>query len=51
RKAWILKLRIGKTVSKFMKVCSLHFAEEDNFYRSKDSKREDTEKNAVLSNS
>ncbi|KAJ8934960.1 hypothetical protein NQ318_007199 [Aromia moschata] len=32
-KAWILKLSIGKTVSKFMKVCSLHFAEEDYFYR------------------
>ncbi|KAJ8956939.1 hypothetical protein NQ318_014358 [Aromia moschata] len=29
RKAWILKLRIGKPVSKFMRVCSLHFAEED----------------------
>ncbi|KAJ8936367.1 hypothetical protein NQ318_008731 [Aromia moschata] len=29
RKAWILKLRIGKPVRKFMKVCSLHFAEED----------------------
>ncbi|KAJ8933240.1 hypothetical protein NQ318_011679 [Aromia moschata] len=33
RKAWILKLRIGKPVSKFMRVCSLHFAEEDYFYR------------------
>ncbi|KAJ8943431.1 hypothetical protein NQ318_020682, partial [Aromia moschata] len=31
--AWILKLRIGKPVSKFMRVCSLHFAEEDYFYR------------------
>ncbi|KAJ8938596.1 hypothetical protein NQ318_020858 [Aromia moschata] len=35
RKAWILKLRIGKPVSKFMKVCSLHFAEKDYFYRQK----------------
>ncbi|KAJ8954664.1 hypothetical protein NQ318_011354 [Aromia moschata] len=33
RKAWILKLRIGKPVNKFMKVCSLHFAEEDYFYQ------------------
>ncbi|KAJ8948424.1 hypothetical protein NQ318_007947, partial [Aromia moschata] len=33
RNAWILKLRIGKPVSKFMKVCSLHFTEEDYFYR------------------
>ncbi|KAJ8938838.1 hypothetical protein NQ318_019013, partial [Aromia moschata] len=33
RKAWILKLRIGKPVSKCMRVCSLHFAEEDSFYR------------------
>ncbi|KAJ8963310.1 hypothetical protein NQ318_018779 [Aromia moschata] len=39
RKAWILKLRIGKPVSKFMKVCSVHFAEEDYFHRSKDSKK------------
>ncbi|KAJ8951270.1 hypothetical protein NQ318_008173 [Aromia moschata] len=31
RKAWILKLRIGKPISKFMRVCSLHFAEEDFF--------------------
>ncbi|KAJ8954043.1 hypothetical protein NQ318_004344 [Aromia moschata] len=35
RKAWILKLRIGKPVSKFMDVCSLHFADKDYFYRSK----------------
>ncbi|KAJ8941604.1 hypothetical protein NQ318_012950 [Aromia moschata] len=33
RKACILKLRIGKPVSKFMRVCSLYFAEEDYFYR------------------
>ncbi|KAJ8942108.1 hypothetical protein NQ318_000703 [Aromia moschata] len=39
RKAWILKLRIGKPVSKFRRVCSLHFAEEDYFYRSKDFKK------------
>ncbi|KAJ8941418.1 hypothetical protein NQ318_010168, partial [Aromia moschata] len=39
RKAWILKLRIGKPVSKFMRVCSLHFAEEDYFYRPKDLKK------------
>ncbi|KAJ8946442.1 hypothetical protein NQ318_014430 [Aromia moschata] len=39
RKAWILKLRIGKPVRKFMEVCSLHFAEGDYFYRSKDSKK------------
>ncbi|KAJ8947581.1 hypothetical protein NQ318_010093 [Aromia moschata] len=39
RKAWILKLRIRKPVSKFMRVCSLHFAEEDYFYRSKDYKK------------
>ncbi|KAJ8938307.1 hypothetical protein NQ318_004603 [Aromia moschata] len=38
RKAWILKLRIGKPVS-FMKVCSFHFSEEDYFYRFKDSKK------------
>ncbi|KAJ8947822.1 hypothetical protein NQ318_009966 [Aromia moschata] len=39
RKAWILKLMIGKPVSKFMKVCSLHFAEEGYFCQSKDSKK------------
>ncbi|KAJ8960474.1 hypothetical protein NQ318_013758 [Aromia moschata] len=39
RKAWILKLRIRKPVSKFMRVCSLHFAEEDYYYRSKDFKK------------
>ncbi|KAJ8936024.1 hypothetical protein NQ318_007192, partial [Aromia moschata] len=38
RKAWILKLRIGKPVSKFMKICSIHFAEEDYCYRFKGSK-------------
>lgn len=31
RKAWILKLRIGKPVTSFMKVCSLHFKKEDYF--------------------
>ncbi|KAJ8945895.1 hypothetical protein NQ318_002737 [Aromia moschata] len=52
RKAWILKLRIGKPVSKFMRVCSLHFAEEDYFYRSKDFKKRKKLKNtAVPSNS
>ncbi|KAJ8944434.1 hypothetical protein NQ318_002131 [Aromia moschata] len=52
RKAWILKLSIGKLVSKFMKVYSLHFAEEDYFYRSKDSKkRKILKKTAVPSNS
>ncbi|KAJ8949285.1 hypothetical protein NQ318_006708, partial [Aromia moschata] len=39
RKAWILKLRIRQPVSKFMRVCSLHFAEEDYFYRSKGFKK------------
>ncbi|KAJ8951983.1 hypothetical protein NQ318_010728 [Aromia moschata] len=49
RKAWILNLRIGKPVSKIMRVCSLHFAEEDYFYRSKDSKKaEHTEKNCSI---
>lgn len=33
RKAWILKLRIGKPITKFMKVCSLHFKQEDYFNR------------------
>ncbi|KAJ8947613.1 hypothetical protein NQ318_002622 [Aromia moschata] len=45
RKAWILKLRIRKPVSKFMRVCSLHFAEEDYFYRYKDSKKRKILKN------
>nr|CAI5835621.1 unnamed protein product [Callosobruchus analis] len=31
RKAWILKLKIGKQVSKSMKVCSLHFNKDDYF--------------------
>ncbi|KAJ8934022.1 hypothetical protein NQ318_007115 [Aromia moschata] len=35
RKAWIIKLRIGKPVRKLMRVCSLHLAEEDYFYRLK----------------
>ncbi|KAJ8936376.1 hypothetical protein NQ318_004448 [Aromia moschata] len=49
RRAWILKLRIGSPVSKFMKVCSFHFAEEDYFYRSKDSKKaEDTENSSIF---
>ncbi|KAJ8956029.1 hypothetical protein NQ318_006305 [Aromia moschata] len=39
RKTWILKLSIGKPVIIFMKVCSLHFAEEDYFSLSKDSKK------------
>ncbi|KAJ8947774.1 hypothetical protein NQ318_017046 [Aromia moschata] len=52
RKAWILKLRIRKPVSKFMRVCCLHFAEEDYFYRSKDFKKRKKLKNtAVPSNS
>ncbi|XP_063976550.1 uncharacterized protein LOC135162241 [Diachasmimorpha longicaudata] len=29
RQAWIKVLRIGKKVSKYMKVCSLHFIEDD----------------------
>ncbi|KAJ8946108.1 hypothetical protein NQ318_010407 [Aromia moschata] len=45
RKAWILKLRIEKPVNKFMKVCSFHFAEEDYFYRFKDSKKRKILKN------
>ncbi|KAJ8942285.1 hypothetical protein NQ318_005603 [Aromia moschata] len=45
RDAWIIKLRMGRPVSKFMRVCCLHFAEDDYFYRSKDSKKaKDTEK-------
>ncbi|KAJ8938697.1 hypothetical protein NQ318_007985, partial [Aromia moschata] len=52
RKAWILKLKIRKPVSKFMRVCSLYFAEEDYFYRSKDFKKRKILKNtAVPSNS
>ncbi|KAJ8951341.1 hypothetical protein NQ318_009275 [Aromia moschata] len=52
RKAWILQLSIGKPVSKFMKVCSLHFAEKDYIYPSKDSKnRKILKKTAVPSNS
>ncbi|KAJ8946826.1 hypothetical protein NQ318_002105 [Aromia moschata] len=52
RKAWISKLRIGKPVSKFMRVRSLHFAEEDYFYRFKDFKKRTILKNtAVPSNS
>ncbi|KAJ8942286.1 hypothetical protein NQ318_005604 [Aromia moschata] len=39
RDAWIIKLRMGRPVSKFMRVCCLHFAEDDYFYRSKDSKK------------
>nr|CAH7726046.1 unnamed protein product [Callosobruchus chinensis] len=31
RKAWILKLKIGKQVSKSMKVCSLHFNKDYYF--------------------
>ncbi|KAJ8955979.1 hypothetical protein NQ318_006250 [Aromia moschata] len=48
RKAWILKLRIRKPVSKFMIVCSLHFAEEDYFYRSKDFKKRKILKNTAV---
>ncbi|XP_045473069.1 uncharacterized protein LOC123679700 [Harmonia axyridis] len=33
RKAWIVKLRILKPVSKYMKVCSLHFTDRDYFPR------------------
>lgn len=29
RKAWILNLKIGKPITKYMQVCSLHFTEED----------------------
>lgn len=35
RKAWILKLRIGKPVSDTMRVCSLHFQENDYFQKGK----------------
>lgn len=35
RKAWIIKLRIGKPVTKFMKVCCLHFKEDDYFIQGK----------------
>ncbi|XP_018577567.1 uncharacterized protein LOC108915900 [Anoplophora glabripennis] len=31
RKAWILNLKIGKSVSKYMCVCSRHFKEHDYF--------------------
>ncbi|KAJ8952152.1 hypothetical protein NQ318_018489, partial [Aromia moschata] len=48
RKAWILKQRIRKPVSKFMRVCSLHFAEEDYFYRSKDFKKRKILKNTAV---
>ncbi|VEN47628.1 unnamed protein product [Callosobruchus maculatus] len=33
RKAWILKLKICKQVSKSMKVCSLHFNKDDYFHK------------------
>lgn len=35
QKAWVLKLKIGKPVSKYMKVCSLHFTDNDYFNRGK----------------
>lgn len=35
RKSWILKLRIGKPISDTMGVCSLHFNENDYFYKGK----------------
>lgn len=38
RKAWINLLKIGKPVTKFMKVCSLHFTKDDYFNTGK-SKR------------
>lgn len=33
RKAWILKLKIGKPVTKYMLVCSKHFTDDDFFRR------------------
>lgn len=35
RKAWIHKLRIGKPITKYMKVCSLHFDQDDYFHKGK----------------
>ncbi|KAK4887420.1 hypothetical protein RN001_003691 [Aquatica leii] len=37
RDAWIIRLRIGKPVTKFMKVCSLHFKAEDYFNKGQKS--------------
>lgn len=38
RQAWIQVLKIGKPVTNFMKVCSLHFVDEDYFYKGKFNK-------------
>ncbi|XP_044764415.1 uncharacterized protein LOC123320980 [Coccinella septempunctata] len=39
QKAWQLKLKIGKPITKNMKVCSLHFTDDDYFYRDPTSKQ------------
>ncbi|KAJ8974505.1 hypothetical protein NQ317_012996 [Molorchus minor] len=49
QKAWILKLGIGKPVTKFMRVCSLHFTQDDYFHRGNNSKRNILKKTAVPS--
>ncbi|KAJ8942887.1 hypothetical protein NQ318_011300, partial [Aromia moschata] len=43
-----IKTEDKKPVSKFMRVCSLHFAEEDYFYRSKDFKKRKILKNTAV---
>lgn len=35
KQAWIQKLKIGKKVSDYMRVCSLHFDESDYFQKGK----------------
>ncbi|XP_044766547.1 uncharacterized protein LOC123322647 [Coccinella septempunctata] len=39
RKAWILRLNLGKPASKFMKVCSLHFTHSDYLQKDGNSGR------------
>ncbi|XP_028146882.2 uncharacterized protein LOC114340340 [Diabrotica virgifera virgifera] len=39
QEAWKLKLKIGKPITKNMKVCSLHFTDDDYFYRDSSSKQ------------
>lgn len=33
RAVWVMNLKLGKPVSKYMKVCSRHFKKDDYFYR------------------
>ncbi|KAG5897837.1 hypothetical protein JTB14_011836 [Gonioctena quinquepunctata] len=39
RKAWISKVRIGKPFSKFKKVCSLHFKQDDYINKGENTRR------------